>query len=76
EYENNTYLTVGGKDIKKIQKEGNHAVTIGYYTANSGDNTVAIGTASYVKGKNTVVLGALNNVGQYASNTVAIGVGT
>ncbi|QQF90268.1 hypothetical protein JFL57_05795 [Histophilus somni] len=76
EYENNTYLTVGGKDIKKIQKEGNHAVTIGYYTANSGDNTVAIGTASYVKGKNAVVLGALNNVGQYASNTVAIGVGT
>ncbi|MSN95840.1 hypothetical protein F1B92_01290, partial [Campylobacter sp. FMV-PI01] len=64
------------KSIKKKQKDGDHAITIGYYTANSGDNTVAIGTASYVKGKNSVVLGALNNVGKYASNTIAIGVGT
>ncbi|TFI32322.1 hypothetical protein E4M08_09325, partial [Histophilus somni] len=64
------------KSIKKKAKEGEHAITIGYYTINNGDNTVAIGTASYVKGQNSVVLGALNNVGQYASNTIAIGVGT
>ncbi|THA21438.1 hypothetical protein E5361_05595, partial [Histophilus somni] len=64
------------KSIKKKSKEGEHAITIGYYTINNGDNTVAIGTASYVKGQNSVVLGALNNVGQYASNTIAIGVGT
>ncbi|TDF36224.1 hypothetical protein E1290_08835, partial [Histophilus somni] len=80
EEERKEFLSIGDgrnqKSVKKKEREGNHAVTVGYYTANSGDNTVAIGTASYVKGQNSVVLGALNNVGKYASNAVAIGVGT
>ncbi|WP_249961558.1 YadA-like family protein [Histophilus somni] len=80
EEERKEFLSIGDgrnqKSVKKKEREGNHAITVGYYTANSGDNTVAIGTASYVKGQNSVVLGALNNVGKYASNAVAIGVGT
>ncbi|WP_406812058.1 YadA-like family protein [Histophilus somni] len=64
------------EDIKKTKKQGDHAISLGYHISNNGDNTIAIGSASYVRGANSVVLGALNNVGQYATNTIAIGIGT
>ncbi|ACA31577.1 YadA domain protein [Histophilus somni 2336] len=62
--------------IYKTQKEGDHAISLGYHISNNGDNTIAIGSASIVRGSNSVVLGALNNIGKYARNTIALGIGT
>ncbi|THA20720.1 hypothetical protein E5361_09685, partial [Histophilus somni] len=75
EKENHVEITTT-EDIKKTKKQGDHAISLGYHISNNGDNTIAIGSASYVRGANSVVLGALNNVGKYATNTIAIGVGT
>ncbi|WP_249963693.1 ESPR-type extended signal peptide-containing protein [Histophilus somni] len=62
--------------IYTTEKEGEHAISLGYHLSNNGDNTITIGSASVVRGANSVVLGALNNIGRYATNTIALGIGT
>ncbi|WP_249961275.1 YadA-like family protein [Histophilus somni] len=62
--------------IYETQQEGEHAISLGYHLSNNGDNTITIGSASVVRGANSVVLGALNNIGKYATNTIALGIGT
>ncbi|WP_249963348.1 YadA-like family protein [Histophilus somni] len=62
--------------IYTTEQEGDHAISLGYHISNNGNNTITIGSASVVRGANSVVLGALNNVGKYATNTIAFGIGT
>ncbi|STO55057.1 YadA domain-containing protein [Canicola haemoglobinophilus] len=64
------------EEVKKTKKEGDHAVSVGYYVHNSGDNSVGIGTGSAILGDNSVGIGALTYISKEAFNSMAIGVGT